>query len=93
MEFKEFLEKHGVLQEFCNELRRQINNQQEIQCNPPALSDTASIMGLHWRFTTKGREFWRPLYRLEGIEVTKYDYEVSHYYKLDEKIPKCLKRL
>lgn len=93
MEFKEFLIKHGVLQEFCNEVRRQINKQEDIYCIPPSLQDRGSIMVLHWRYTMKGREFWEHLYRLEGREVTKYKYNMSHYYGLDLKTPKCLKRL
>ena len=93
MEFKEFLIKHGVLQEFCNEVRRQINKQSDSRCIPPSLDMFASIVGLHWCYTMKGVEFWSILGNLEVREVTKYAHEFKHYYKLDEKIPNCLKRL
>lgn len=93
MEFKEFLIKHGVLQEFCNEVRRQINKQSDSRCIPPSLDMFASIVGLHWCYTRKDGMFWATLYKLEEREVTKHSYKVKHYYNLDEKIPKCLKRL
>ena len=93
MEFKEFLTKHGVLQEFCNELRRQVNKQSDSRCIPPSLDMFASIVGLHWRYTMKESMYWVYLHDLETREVTKYAHKFKHYYNLDEKIPNCLKRL
>ena len=93
MEFKEFLIKHGVLQEFCNEVRRQINKQSDSRCIPPSLDMFASIVGLHWCYTRKEGMNWVYLYNLEVIEVAKYAHKFKYYYNLDEKIPKCLKRL
>ena len=83
MELKEFLEKYGILSEFCREVRRQIDDEElrSSGCYPPNKRDKACIGDLHWFYTIKGRHYWED-FCWKADEVKKYKHTFEYYYNL-----------